>query len=436
MSLRLPPCNNANKTQKQPTPPSVCPQRAARPTHIPSYKGVRINVSQTVSPSWTHPERKGLGGEGTPIPSSWSWYSKGGNKIEDGRRNQGSCGCCWAMASASALGDRMAIKHGKEAPYPSATWMVMCGNTQYNSQHQCQCGGNNYLAVEHFQQHGTKLSSCWPFPSITAQSGTVPYLSQSNSKPGCPSFPDDCCSDCCNNPRAKVLFKAASNSSSHAAGTIHVGSGQGVDAAATIAAVQRDIMAHGPILTSFKVPTDFQGWWEKEIIEGMQNRANDPDKIATGVYIPGTSSIEGAHSVVIAGWGVDEKGVRFWEVRNSWGKPTARNSRGEEVSGPGYFRFAFSLDTQKSNWTGLDVPQQSPGNEGTQYFDTGPIYFEAGPLPSNWDGKAGTGAKPHGSGWTKGPSNDKVEFNWKLIGGIGIVIFVILLVLIILGNSR
>ena len=61
------------------------------------------------------------------IPESFSWLKKGGDKIEDGSRNQKECGCCWAMSVVSVLGDRYALQHNMKAPYPSAANLISCG---------------------------------------------------------------------------------------------------------------------------------------------------------------------------------------------------------------------------------------------------------------------------------------------------------------------
>jgi len=39
-----------------------------------------------------------------------------------------------------------------------------------------------------------------------------------------------------------------------------------------------------------------------------------------GVYINTTAVDYINHAVSIVGWGVDDNGTKFWNVRNSWGR--------------------------------------------------------------------------------------------------------------------
>ena len=81
------------------------------------------------------------------------------------------------------------------------------------------------------------------------------------------------------------------------------------------AAIQTEIMTHGPVEAAFTVYEDFLAY-------------------KTGVYSHTTGQALGGHAIRILGWGV-ENGTPFWEVANSW------NS---DWGNQGYFRIARGSD--------------------------------------------------------------------------------------------
>ena len=72
----------------------------------------------------------------------------------------------------------------------------------------------------------------------------------------------------------------------------------------------------------------------------------------------------GGHSVVITGWG-EKNGIKYWEVRNSWG----------DTGNGGYGRIAISTSTPVDKWIHIDVPFF----DGQNWFG-GVISFAAGKL--------------------------------------------------------
>jgi cathepsin B len=64
------------------------------------------------------------------------------------------------------------------------------------------------------------------------------------------------------------------------------------------AAIQTEIMTHGPVEAAFTVYEDFLAY-------------------KTGVYTHTSGQALGGHAIRILGWGV-ENGTPFWEVANSW----------------------------------------------------------------------------------------------------------------------
>ena len=68
-----------------------------------------------------------------------------------------------------------------------------------------------------------------------------------------------------------------------------------------VAAIQREILAHGPVQVGFQVFSDFMTY---------HNGTYFRTKSAQGP--------RGGHAVKIVGWGVDNDGVDYWIVANSW----------------------------------------------------------------------------------------------------------------------
>ena len=359
-----------------------------------------------------------------------SWRTKGGDMIEDGRRNQGICGCCWAMAFVSALGDRYAIKYKIKAPYPSAMWMVSCGGTQigskgingsFSANRQCLCGGSIYGAGKWLEEgNSIGKESCWPYTTVSHNPVGGQFIA-----PNCPDVADDCCFDCCGNPEAKIKFTIEKGSTKP---IIVSNDGNTPNADETIRAIKLDIQKNGPVATTFMVPKDFEDWW--------RTRANE-----NIIYTPTTNQYIGGHAVVLTGWGTDN-GQNYWEVRNSWGKPD-------------FCRFRMSTDINPEYWTGIDIAISSNGS-----WQGGPVSVIPGDLSddgkkepanpnvhkkrtdnSNGDKKEPDNPNVHkkrpdnSNGDKKEPANlDKAssffkKFNWKIIGIIGIIILVLLIII-------
>ena len=421
-------------------PPSCSAGHALQYSSNPSnHRGPFLNSSFSSVPSSAisiKPRQSLSDLSDEDIPDEWSWRTEGGEMIEDGSRNQGSCGCCWAVAFVSALGDRYAIKYKINAPYPSAMWMISCGGTQIGSKGsmgngsfpaniQCSCGGSIYGAAKWLEE-GNSIGNekCWPFSTISNN----PAGDQNYIAPNCPDVGEDCCFDCCGNPESKNKF------------TIEKGSIKPIivpnddddktaNVQETIRAIKLDIKNNGPVATTFTVPIGFPVWW---------NTHKDDD-----IYIPKTNSKEkneGGHAVVLTGWGIDDKGNNYWEVRNSWGKP-------------GFCRFIMSTDIDEQFWTGIDIAKFSNGS-----WQGGPVSVMPGlsyedkkqtptlkpsrklkptpePKPEPTPGKTRRPKTGKTTGSTTGSKqNNKIKrlfqnFNWKVIAIIVIVIFILLILI-------
>ena len=408
------------------------------------YKGPFLNSSFSSVPSSAiiiKPAQSLSDLSDEDIPDEWSWRKEGGDMIEDGSRNQGNCGCCWAMAFVSALGDRYAIQYKMKAPpYPSAMWMVSCGGTQIGSKGdggsfaaniQCSCGGSIYGAAKWLEE-GNSIGneSCWPFSTVSNN----PASDQTYIAPNCPNVEDDCCFDCCGNPESKTKFTIEEGSINPI--IIHKDDGQTPNVSQTIRAIKLDIKNNGPVATTFMVPKDFSYWW---------NNREEND-----IYIPTTNQYDGGHAVVLTGWG-NENGQNYWEVRNSWGN----------VYYSGFCRFIMSTDIDEKFWTGIDIAKFSNGS-----WQGGPVSVIPGdlsyedkkqtptlkprkpkpkptpepkptrgstpePTPEPTPGKT---RRPKTGSTTGSELNEKIKrlfknFNWKVIGIIVIVIFILLILI-------
>ena len=67
-----------------------------------------------------------------------------------------------------------------------------------------------------------------------------------------------------------------------------------------VASIQKELMAHGPIEVGFTVFSDFMSYRN-----GTYSRTAG-------------AQMRGGHAVKLVGWGVDEKGVDYWVIANSW----------------------------------------------------------------------------------------------------------------------
>ena len=146
------------------------------------YKGKFKNVSSLLVPASVvkpTPVRAMMALKEQDVPNEWSWYNIGGNKIEDGSRNQSLCGCCWAMALISVLGDRYAIKYNIKSTKPSSVNLISCGgpdigkngyNGSISASRQCSCGNSCYAGSLWLEQGGSVgLEECFPFSLVSSK---------------------------------------------------------------------------------------------------------------------------------------------------------------------------------------------------------------------------------------------------------------------------
>ena len=122
----------------------------------------------------------------------------------------------------------------------------------------------------------------------------------------------DCCFNCCNddyiNELASTTLTCEPGSTKFLATTLSDET-ENLNINATILSIQHDIMAYGPVVSSFNVYDDFLDYWNHDAPSGK-------------IYIRNSDVVAGGHAIVLTGWGqenVNGKLIHYWEVRNSWG---------------------------------------------------------------------------------------------------------------------
>jgi len=177
--------------------------------------------------------------------------------------DQARCGSCWAWAAAEVFADRSCIQHAANVT-PSVEFMLDC------DQSDDSCGGGLVDdAWKFLVSSGVPTAVCDPY---TAANGT--------GQSSCPTK----CAD-------GSLLETHKAKSAYA-----------VAAPGDVQGMQREMMAHGPIQVAFYVFSDFVTY-------------------SNGTYFRthAARGPQGGHSVKIVGWGVDEHGIDYWRVANSWG---------------------------------------------------------------------------------------------------------------------
>lgn len=351
----------------------------------------RIHTSILEMP-FRYPIQKEI--EISDIPDEWSWRKIGTNKIEKGGiRNQGVCGGSWAFSIASSLGDRYAIKYNIAAPYPSPLWLI--SNYFTSNKNLCARPGNIYMASKFLEKNGIKLETCWPY-NIVKDHG---YISPESLE----KLPDNCCFNCCDDNIKKLseirlfckpeslryIVKYNKNENS-----VNLADQEyldimheiiKIDIQQTIKEIQNEIMNNGPVVSTFAIYDDFINYWVNDAKNGK-------------IYTRKSDKNIGGHSVVLTGWGI-ENGIKYWEVRNSWG------NKGDE----GYCKIAFSTNTPRNKWIYIDIPLYD-----TNKWYGGVIAFEPGKLINKEYFKSGILYENQNNLYTENPTDVQNSINEKI----------------------
>ena len=321
------------------------------------------------------------------IPNTFSWRDVPGTRIP---RDQKNCGSCWALSTSIVMGDVISITTGfKDLPVISATNILSCIT---EGQYGCR-GGSTSKAILEIQEKGVLTTECidysWCDNNIKCNGNAQEHLNNPDEEYLNRKKPQ--CGVC---KRAGVYTKYfIKNVYTHS-----------TTVPQDVVNIQKNIKMHilsrGPVVGAFHVLLNFvktsDGFSETDGVylegynyilnKGSEERLDKSQPAVwsrTGNYF----SREGAHAVVVVGWGVtdgvitnpytklpvinpltgDEYGkVGYWIVKNSWSRDWADG---------GYFKMAMYPHNKISQFE-MSIPLRDEFNPQVQYMTGGFTSFE------------------------------------------------------------
>lgn len=238
------------------------------------------------------------------------------DKFTQDAPTQAACGSCWAVASASAFSDRVAVFSQTRNVPLSSTFILACAVKDPPDSDQCN-GGQAQVALRVCESDGLPTETCWDYswctsdPNCSGEEG-APDLDRSNTLiPACAK------KGSCVPPSASATFKVfkAKQGSTHFIPKD---------------AIQREIFERGPVVASYFVMGDFvYGSEQAKAGKKPWGQTNGIYMNApTGTPLYGSTAnpaqLMGGHAVVITGWGRAQvpdfdTPIPYWIVRNTWG---------------------------------------------------------------------------------------------------------------------
>ena len=407
------------------------------------------------------------------LPENFDWREAGPpNNIRiSSVKNQGHCGSCWAMATSSALTDRYNVS-GNSVDDLSPLYLAAC-----NKKNQGCNGGSTEVAATFCVTNGLSNNNCSSWEKYcnadSHERNTLCTPSdQYNEKvkdgngneidelkcdfQDCETFKagkdsvNTILGDKLDNPiKPSIQPLDIPNISSDYLFTQDPGSVQ--------RALKMEIIANGPVVTTFWVFPDFsgkvdtRGKWPSTNNIYIHGAYYDPDSYNPSSNDPFNDiknvnpilKEAAAHAVEIIGWGKGDTGndkygdVYYWIVKNSWD-----TNWGDE----GYFKIAMTQykdpdsdsipDITINGFVCIDVPvtlvADNQDSQDTGIFG-GVVIFLPEPErkndPSEWGGKNYIYSGSGSSNLSK-----FLKENWKVILIVIIVAIILAIILLILNR--
>jgi len=239
-------------------------------------------------------------------PASFDWRSQNGQNWMTSVKNQGSCGSCWAFASAGVTEGTYNIKSGNpNLDLDLAEEYLVSDCYTMGSYGNC-CGGNYVDALSYVQANGIPDEACLPY--VDQSSCTC----SSSCGTGCTYHSGGACSNAtCSNRCANYQSRSVK-----------------INAVTAVPAAQMKqiLVDKGPLVVAMGVGGGYGGAFDAQ---GVYHCTND----------------SGAnHAVVITGY--DDAGG-YWIVKNSWGSTW---------NGDGYFKVGYGECAIETYAYYVDVP--------------------------------------------------------------------------------
>ncbi|VDO53227.1 unnamed protein product [Haemonchus placei] len=201
-------------------------------------------------------------------------------------RDQSNCGSCWAVATASAISDRICIltKGAMQVTISATDILSCCEYCGFGCRGGFTIEAWNYFTEEGVVSggnYGTK-GCCQPYPlPPCGHHENETFYYECNKEAATPECQKRC------HPGYRKLYRM---DKFYGKGAYELPNSE--------KAIQREIMKHGPVVGMFRVFSDFYNY-------------------ESGVYKHTAGSQEGEHAVKIIGWG-KERETPYWLIANSW----------------------------------------------------------------------------------------------------------------------